>query len=40
MVSYTFDLGRVRTGLTILGYYDTVEQLTEQGISALFKADN
>ena len=27
MVSYTFDLGRVRTGLTILGYYTTVEEL-------------
>ena len=33
MVSYTFDLGRVRTGLTILGYYDTVEQLESWVIS-------
>ena len=26
-MAYTFDLGRVRTGLTILGYYTTVEEL-------------
>ena len=30
-MAYTFDLGRVRTGLTILGYYTTVEEL-EAGV--------